>query len=94
MFDHGLMRKVSQRVVDWRRSPFAGEDPELVQRLRTVAESFVDYRALALPGAIHATGSGGAYVESYKPLRERGRRLRFGRRFGARTWRRSIWCRC
>ena len=67
MFDHGLMRKVSQRVVDWRRSPFAGEDPELVQRLRTVAESFVqlqDRRHLA----DYDNGKRWSYVESLQAV--------------------------
>lgn len=50
MFDHGLMRKASQRILDSRLFPFDGEDPTLVQNLRTVAQAFVqlqDKRHLA-----------------------------------------------
>ena len=41
MFDHGLMRKASQRILDRRLFPFAGEDPALVNNLKTVAQMFV-----------------------------------------------------
>jgi len=41
MFDHALMRKASQRLLDSRLFPFAGEDPVLVQKLRDVAGAFV-----------------------------------------------------
>lgn len=41
MFDHALMRKASQRLLDSRLFPFAGEDPKLVQSLKTVAQAFV-----------------------------------------------------
>src|ERR1700733_3185166 len=42
MFDHGLMKRVSSRVADAKRTPFAGEDPFAVSVLRLVAEAFVD----------------------------------------------------
>lgn len=35
------MRKASQRLLDSRLFPFDGEDPSLVQKLRTVAQAFV-----------------------------------------------------
>jgi len=41
MFDHGLMKKVSSRVADPKRTPFAGEDPAAVSGLRLVADAFV-----------------------------------------------------
>ena len=41
MFDHGLMRKASQRMADSNRSPMAGEDSEGVRKLRKVAKGFV-----------------------------------------------------
>jgi hypothetical protein len=40
MFDHGLMKRVSDRVA--KKTPFAGEDPIAVSGLRLVAEAFVD----------------------------------------------------
>lgn len=50
MFDHRPMKKASKRVVDSATSPFVGEDPRFVQKLRTVAKAFVqlqDKRHLA-----------------------------------------------
>lgn len=41
MFDHALMRKASQRLLDSRVFPFVGEDPKIVQDLKTVAQAFV-----------------------------------------------------
>jgi len=40
MFDHGLMKRVSDRVADSKRTPFTGEDPTSVSELRWVAEAF------------------------------------------------------
>jgi hypothetical protein len=42
MFDHGMMKRVSDRVADSRKMSFAGEDPIAVSGLRLVAEAFVD----------------------------------------------------
>jgi hypothetical protein len=42
MFDHGMMKRVSDRVVDSKRTPFSGEDPIAVSGLRLVAKAFVD----------------------------------------------------
>ena len=42
MFDHALMRKASNRILDRRLFPFPGEDQALVLNLRTVAQAFVD----------------------------------------------------
>ncbi len=42
MFDHGLMKKVSSRVADPARTPYAGENPAHVAALRSVAEAFGD----------------------------------------------------
>ena len=42
MFDHTLMKRVSNRILDSKKSPFAGEDPTIVQNLRKMAEAFVD----------------------------------------------------
>jgi hypothetical protein len=42
MFDHGLMKRVSDRVADAKRTPFAGKDPIAVSGLRKVAKSFAD----------------------------------------------------
>ena len=41
MFDHGQMRRASQRIVDVRLFPFDGQDPEVVRDLREVAQTFV-----------------------------------------------------
>ncbi len=41
MFDHGLMKRVSDRVADLKRTPFAGDDPVAVSGLRHVANAFV-----------------------------------------------------
>jgi hypothetical protein len=46
MFDHGLMKRVSSRVADSRRTPYAGEDPDIVSDLRFVAELFVELQDL------------------------------------------------
>lgn len=40
MFEHGPMKKASKRVLDSNISPFVGEDPKVVQELRTVAKTF------------------------------------------------------
>ena len=42
MFDHTLMKKVSNQVTDSKKMPFAGEDPVLVGKLRKLARIFVD----------------------------------------------------
>ena len=41
MFDHGLMRKASERLLNSRLFPFSGSEPSVVRRLRSVAELFV-----------------------------------------------------
>ena len=41
MFDHGVMKKVSKRVTDVSRMPYAGEDPTIVDKLRSFAGLFV-----------------------------------------------------
>jgi|HubBroStandDraft_5_1064220.scaffolds.fasta_scaffold167707_2 hypothetical protein len=41
MFEHNVMRRASSRLLDSRLFPFAGEDPALVQKLKTLAQSFV-----------------------------------------------------
>src|SRR5580704_3419445 len=46
MFDHGLMKRVSDRVPDSNRMPYAGEDAEVTSGLRFVAKSFVDLQDL------------------------------------------------
>jgi len=40
MFEHSVMRRVSGRISDSRIFPFAGEDPSVVQGLKTVAQAF------------------------------------------------------
>lgn len=40
LFDHGQMRRASQRLLDSNLFPFTGEDPSTVQHLRDVAEAF------------------------------------------------------
>ena len=40
MFEHSVMKKVSGKVSDTLRSPFSGEDPEVVRQLRSVAKAF------------------------------------------------------
>ncbi len=40
MFDHGLMKKVSERIADPRQTPFANQDQAVVSTLRLVADSF------------------------------------------------------
>ena len=41
MFDHGLMKRVSDRMADIKRMPFEREDPIAVSGLRLVAKAFV-----------------------------------------------------
>jgi hypothetical protein len=41
MFDHGVMKKVSKRVTDASRMPYAGEEPAIVDKLRSFAGLFV-----------------------------------------------------
>jgi len=41
MFEHSLMKKVSRRVNDAGRTPYAGEDPVIVNKLRSFAGLFV-----------------------------------------------------
>jgi hypothetical protein len=40
MFEHRLMAKASDRILDSRLFPFAEEDPAIVRKLRSVAEVF------------------------------------------------------
>ena len=40
MFDHGLMKKVSKRITDPSKMPYAGEDPVVVRKLRSFAGIF------------------------------------------------------
>jgi uncharacterized protein (UPF0332 family) len=46
MFDHGLMKRVSDRVADDKKTPFAGEDAGAVSGLRLVAKLFVELQDL------------------------------------------------
>jgi hypothetical protein len=41
MFDHGMMKKVSKKVTDPGKMPYAGEDPVVVDKLRSFAGLFV-----------------------------------------------------
>ena len=41
MFDHGVMKRVSKKVTDANRMPYAGEDPAIVDKLRSFAGLFV-----------------------------------------------------
>lgn len=41
MFDHGVMKKVSKKVTDASRMPYAGENPNTVDQLRSFAGLFV-----------------------------------------------------
>ena len=41
MFDHGVMKKVSKKVTDAGKMPYAGEDPIIVDKLRSFAGLFV-----------------------------------------------------
>jgi hypothetical protein len=40
MFEHAVMKKASGRISDPRLFPFAGEDPRVVEDLKTVAQAF------------------------------------------------------
>ena len=40
MFEHRVMSKASDRVLDSKLFPFSGEDPAVVQKVRMVAETF------------------------------------------------------
>ena len=42
MFDHAVMKRVSNRLSDTRLFPFIKEDPSVVQNLKTVAQIFVE----------------------------------------------------
>jgi hypothetical protein len=39
-YDHGIMRTASNRIVDTKKFPFAGENATLVKNLRFVAQTF------------------------------------------------------
>lgn len=41
MFDHGVMKNVSKKVIDASKTPYAGEDPTIVDKLRSFAGLFV-----------------------------------------------------
>jgi hypothetical protein len=45
MFDHGQMRKICAKVADPKVTPFAGEDPSIVDGLRFVANAFVELQS-------------------------------------------------
>ena len=40
MFEHRVMSKASDKILDSKLFPFAGEDPAVVQKLRKVAHTF------------------------------------------------------
>ena len=40
MFEHRVMAKASAKILDSKSCPFTGEDPEVVQKLKMVAQSF------------------------------------------------------
>lgn len=42
MFEHGVMRRASQRLLAARLSSFPGVDPVVLQRLRAVSQLFID----------------------------------------------------
>lgn len=46
MFDHGMMKRVSDRVTDPKKMPYTGEDPGIVSSLRFVAQIFVELQDL------------------------------------------------
>lgn len=46
-FDHGVMKTASNRILNAREYPFAGEDPGLVANLRLVALTFVQLHEVA-----------------------------------------------
>jgi len=41
MFEHGAMKKVSRMVTEASKMPYVGQDPAIVDKLRTFAELFV-----------------------------------------------------
>ena len=41
MFEHSVMKRVSNQISDPKRNPFDREDPSVVQKLREVAQAFV-----------------------------------------------------
>lgn len=41
MFEHAVMKKVSKKVTDLGKMPYAGEDPTIVDKLRSFAGLFV-----------------------------------------------------
>lgn len=41
MFDHGVMKKVSKKATDATKMPYPGEDPVVVDKLRSFAGLFV-----------------------------------------------------
>jgi uncharacterized protein (UPF0332 family) len=42
MFEHSVMKKASRKISDDKLYPFAGENPTVVQKLRSVARVFVE----------------------------------------------------
>ena len=46
MFDHGTMKRVSDRVADSKRTPFSDEDEIIVSSLRFLGKIFVDLQDL------------------------------------------------
>ncbi len=41
MFDHGVMKKASKNVIDAGLTPYLGEDPAIVEKLRDFAGKFI-----------------------------------------------------
>ena len=40
MFEHRVMAKASARILEYKSFPFTGEDPAVVQKLKTIAATF------------------------------------------------------
>ncbi len=41
VFDHGPMKRASNRILDPKIFPFKGEDPKVIQNLKAVAKAFI-----------------------------------------------------
>jgi hypothetical protein len=67
MFEHAVMRRASQRLLDSRLFPFTGVDPALGQNLRLVAQAFVQLQDIRHLADYH-NGVRWTYVEALREV--------------------------
>lgn len=89
MFDHGLMKRVSERVADRRQTPFAGEHQRLAVDLRLVAHNSLSCRR-GDTLLITTTGRSGQRTRPRKRSTAQNSPLSFGMASGRKISHRSI----